>query len=447
MKKVLALLLVVAMVMASLAGCGGGAAASSAPADTAAKTEDAAAKTDDAAPAAEASGDVITVNWFAAMYSDGTEAFLRDAFDKFEAENPGIKVNMEIVGWDNIEERAVSLIGSNQAPDVMNGNGYSGYDDDGLLYAVEDIVSPELIADIMPDFYNNNKNADGVAMALPYLASVRNLYYSKPIFEECGIEKAPATWAEVEEDCKIILEKYNGEVYPWGLDATMTEGETMTAYYGWNAGGYFVDENDKWDVANQGNIDGLTFAKHLYDMGYTNANPCIELRDDMQKIFGEGKMAMLLTANFFPTLYPDLDLGIAPLPVKNAGDTPVTIGVQDGVCFFNDLAKAEKDTPEKLEAIKKVTEYFYSPEVYVDYMEVEGMLPATLSGAQLLVERDANKQGYLDALSSARFYPTYKPEWEETMNAFCEVAQKVITDAATPEEALQTLQDSLEKYN
>ena len=44
-------------------------------------------------------------------------------------------------------------------------------------------------------------------------------------------------------------------------------------------------------------------------------------------------------------------------------------------------------------------------------------------------------------------YPTYKPEWEETMNAFCEVAQKVITDAATPEEKnkLNTIAKFLER--
>lgn len=100
--------------------------------------------------ASAASGEDIVINFLGAQYSDKTEPYLKQVCADFEAANPGIKVNLEIVGWDNISSRATALVGAGQAPDIYNGGSASEYVPDGLLYNVKDIVSEELQADFYP---------------------------------------------------------------------------------------------------------------------------------------------------------------------------------------------------------------------------------------------------------------------------------------------------------
>ena len=175
MKKVLALILALTLVLSMFAACGKQEAPKTeepAPAkeETVEKTEEKAEE----APAA--SGEDIVINFLGAQYSDKTEPYLKQVCADFEAANPGIKVNLEIVGWDNISARATALIGAGQAPDIYNGGSASEYVPDGLLYNVKDICSDELLADFYPAFLDNNRDVgDGEVYAVPYLASVRAL--------------------------------------------------------------------------------------------------------------------------------------------------------------------------------------------------------------------------------------------------------------------------------
>ena len=254
MKKVLALFLALMMVLSLFTACAKQETTTTAEPNPA-ETETEAEQTTEEAPAA--SGEDIVINFLGAQYSDKTEPYLKQVCADFEAANPGIKVNLEIVGWDNISSRATALVGAGQAPDIYNGGSASEYVPDGLLYNVKDIVSEELQADFYPSFLDNNRDIDdGEVYAVPYLASVRALYCNAKIFKEVGIENPPKTWTEVEEACQKINDFYNGDVYAWGIDATTTEGQTMVAYYGWSNGGGYVDDDFNYTINCDANVEG-----------------------------------------------------------------------------------------------------------------------------------------------------------------------------------------------
>ena len=159
MKKVLALFLALMMVLSLFTACAKQETTTTAE-STPAETETEAEQTAEEAPAA--SGEDIVINFLGAQYSDKTEPYLKQVCADFEAANPGIKVNLEIVGWDNISSRATALVGAGQAPDIYNGGSASEYVPDGLLYNVKDIVSEELQADFYPSFLDNNRDiSDG----------------------------------------------------------------------------------------------------------------------------------------------------------------------------------------------------------------------------------------------------------------------------------------------
>ena len=95
--------------------------------------------------------------------------------------------------------------------------------------------------------------------------------------------------------------------------------------------------------------------------------------------------------------------------------------------------------------MQKLLDYYYSPEVYVDYMLMEGMLPATVSGAELLVERDPSKAGFVDSLSACKFYPSEKAIWGSVMDYVREAGQNVISGTMSAQEALDYAQSLCEE--
>lgn len=443
MKKFIALLLALLMVL-SLVACSSG---EKTPADDSAETP---AETPAEEPAEEggeeadtpSEGEPIDIHFVVAQYSDATGPYIEGVIDAFEAENPGITVTLEVIGWSDIGTRVNTMVSGNQAPDIYAGGSASTFLEDDLVYMADEIVSDELKADFYETFWNNNINQDlGEAVQIPFVASVRSLYCNKAIFDEVGIEETPKTWKDVEEACEKIYEFYGGEVYPWGVDATMTEGQTTIAYYGWNNGGGYVDEEGNYIINCEANVEGLEWAKKLYDNGWTNVAPATDLRDDMQKLVAGDKMAMLITANFFPALYPDCELLMGEIPYNDETmDHSVSMAVQDALIFFNSNAKAEEDTPERIAAIQKFVDFFYSAEQYLPFCQQEGLLPATASGIELLVEEDPSQEAYVSILENAQFYARAKADWNDCSTALCEAGGKIFSNQMSVQDALDEVQ-------
>ena len=79
------------------------------------------------------------------------------------------------------------------------------------------------------------------------------------MFEEMGIE-VPTTWAELEDAAQTILDFYDGEVYPWGIDMTTDEGQAAFAYYTWGNDGGFVDADGNWALNSDANVEAIEYA-------------------------------------------------------------------------------------------------------------------------------------------------------------------------------------------
>ena len=324
MKKFLALLLAAVMVFA-LAACGQQAAP--APAAEAPAAEAPAAE----APAAEAPAadegitlDVIicqygpnTQEWFLGKGMNGT-----NFVDKFEAENPGIKLNLEVISWNDVHQVVDTRIANNNAPDILNIDTFSEFVPDGLLMPVKDYCPEDLYNDFFPAFIAESV-IDDTVWAVPDLASARALFYNVDLLKDAGVE-VPTTWAELEDACQAILDYYNGDVYPWGIDMTTDEGQACFAYYAWGNGGGFVDADGNWALNSPENVEAVNFAVGLVNKGFTNPNPATETRYDLQDMFAAGKLAMLLTTNQLPTYVSDkggsINMATAGIPA-NEGKT------------------------------------------------------------------------------------------------------------------------------
>ena len=403
-----------------------------------------------AAVPAYAETDTIELDVIICQYGPNTnEWFLGSGMDgsnfvaKFEEANPGIKLNLDVVSWNDVYTEVDTRIANNNAPDILNIDVFANYANEGLLLPVSDYCPEELYNDFFPSFIDQSV-IDGTVWAVPDLASARALYYNVDIFEEVGIEP-PTTWAELEDACQAIIDFYDGEVYPWGIDMTTDEGQAAFAYYTWGNGGGFVDENGEWAVNSAENAEAINFALSLVQNGFTNPNPATQTRYDLQDMFAAGKLAMVIAPNSLPTYVADkggqINMATVGIPA-NEGKTSSSVGVMDRVMAFKD--DSAPDQAARNEAIGKFLQFFYDPENYVGWVSMEGFLPAVNSAVEALVASDESFGAWLDVLGSCQFYPTAKAEWDQVKQGVIAAEQNALTGADIQAE-LDALQAELVK--
>ena len=413
MKKIIAMLLVLSMALA-LAACGG----SAAPAATEAPKAEAPAAT--SAPAAPAADGKVTVTMIAAQYGPKTGDWWVDFEQKFEAANDGIDLVVDCVSWNDIYTVVNTRIANGQAPDLLNIDVFADYQADGLLLPAEDWCSAETYAKFFPSFLDQSV-IDGVVWAVPDLASARALYYNKDILAAAGVE-VPTTWDELTAACEAI-KAYDSSIYPWGIDMTTDEGQACFAYYAWNNGGGFVDDDGNWALNSAENVEAVKFSTGLVAAGLTNTDPSTETRYDLQELFAAGKMAMMIGPNQvskYCKANGNVNYGIASLPT-NGDMVPASVGVMDRImCFDNGYTDAE------LAAITKVVDAFYDDEPYAEWVLMEDFLPATTTGNELCAAADPGMSAWIDVIGSAKFYPAAKAEWADVKQGVIDVQQQVL---------------------
>ena len=145
-----------------------------------------------------------TNDWFTGTGMNGT-SFVK----KFEEANPGIKLNLEVVSWNDVYTVVSTRISNNNAPDILNLDSFADYANEGLLMPVKDYCPEELYNDFFPSFIEQSV-IDGTVWAVPDLASARALYYNVDLLEAAGVE-VPTTWAELEDVCQALVDFYGGD--------------------------------------------------------------------------------------------------------------------------------------------------------------------------------------------------------------------------------------------
>ena len=420
MKKIISLLLVLAMAL-TLVACGG---KTEAPAETQAAA---------AAPEAPAAAEKVEVTMIAAEYGGETAAWWADFVEKFNAANENINLVVDVVSWNDIYTVVNTRVANGEAPDLLNIDVFADFQADGLLLPAEEWVSEETYAKFFPSFLAESV-VDDVVWAVPDLASARALYYNADILEAAGVA-VPTTWEELKAACEAI-KAYDPEIYPWGVDMTTDEGQACFAYYAWNNGGGFVDADGNWALNSAENVEAVEFITGLVKDGLTNTDPTTETRYALQDMFATGKVAMMIGPNQISKYCEQnggINYGIASLPT-NGDKAGASVGVMDRImCFDNGY------TAEELAAVTAVVDAFYDDEPYAEWVLMEDFLPATSTGNELCAAADPGMAAWIDVIGSAKFYPTAKAEWADVKQGVIAVQQEVLL-GGNAQELLDALQ-------
>ena len=437
MKKILAALLAVCMVL-SLAACGKD---PTPPANSGTPSTPSGSST----PAPSGSGDKIEINVVAAQYGQNTNNWWADFQDEFNAAYENINLTVEVISWNDISTVVNTRVSNNDAPDILNIDIFADYVGDDLLRPIKDFVSDETYAKFYPAFIEQS-NIDGTIWAIPDLASARAMYYNKDILDAAGVE-VPTTWDELKAACEK-LKAYDSSIYPWGIDMTTDEGQAAFAYYIWNNGGDFTDADGNWTLNSDANVEAIEYAIGLVNDGYTNSDPANETRYNLQDLFGAGKLAMVIGPNSIPTYIADnyakantpeaeqINFAFTSIPT-NGGNPSVSAGVMDRFMVFD-----KGHSAEKLEVIKTFFDFFYDDTRYSEWVLMEGFLPATSTGGEIVASSDPAMAPWVEIVGSCKFYPVAKSEWDDVKQGVINVEQSALL-GGNVKELLDELQSNI----
>ncbi len=375
-----------------------------------------------------------------ASYTDAMTPYYTDLITRFEAANPGIKVDLDVVAWPEIGQKVKTLIASGQSPDVVNNDEFAGEAADGLLYKASEIVSPSTLADIIPAFMTNSQYK-GVAYAVPDLASARAFFYNKTILKGAGVMKPPATWAELTAAAIKIKKKYPS-VYPLALPLGVEEAQAeFTVWGGGNGARLYDTKTGKYTINTKKYLDALLFLKGLVDKKLTQPNPGKTNRTDgAWTLFAKGKVAMVDGGVFLPDWLSKnggaaIKWGAAAFP-HAPGQSDVTLGVQD---YFKGY-KANGHVAE----IRKFLDFLFVAQNYQGFLKAAGgFIPATKS-AGAIAAKDPIIGPYIALLPKAIFYPGTIGSWSTCKSA---IITQMGTAMLNPQKSLKAIQKKCDAAN
>jgi multiple sugar transport system substrate-binding protein len=345
----------------------------------------------------------------------------------------GVKVDLQVLDWNSIDQQVTTMIQNNQPPDVLNLNSFASYAKDGLLYPAEEILSSQIREDFLPAFVRGGEY-QGRLYGFPILSSARAFFYNKELLARAGIAEPPRTWDEFVNAARKIR-ALGKDTIGYALPLGPEEAQAEWSIWMWNNGGDWKS-GDRWTISSDKNLQTLQFLADLANKHkVTQINPGKTNRTDGAfQLFKDGKVGMVMG---FSPLAKQLDAegkvkyGVAAMPTNVA--TSVTLAVEDYLMAFK--------KPGTAEAIKRFLELYYQPETITRWIRAEGFLPVTKSGLEQM-RADAGLKPYLDALPNAKLVPTVDPAWDKVKLDVQQSIGLAVQPGGHPGKVLEQLQQN-----
>jgi len=247
------------------------------------------------ASGSEASGDASTINFWS-NHPGKSQAFEEELIARFQAENPGLTVNL-IDGGKNYEEvsqKFNAALSGNDVPDVvvLSDVWWFNYALTGAIepldghFEAAGVDSGDYVDSLLADY-----NWNGNHWALPYARSTPLFYYNKEVWAQAGLpDRGPATWQEFDEwGPRIQAVVGNGKLaHGWG-NAVDYLGWTFEGPI-WTFGGAYSDEFTlKFDDPNT-----IAAGEFLKNMIHTKKYAGVS--QDIANDFGAGILASTIAS-------------------------------------------------------------------------------------------------------------------------------------------------------
>lgn len=412
--KAVAVLLVVMMMATLLAGCGGGD-----------KKEEGAAK-----------GEQVTIR-FSHWRGEDSEIFNK-LIQKFQTENPNIKVEMSVTGSEAYIASSQAELQSSKGPDVFTTFPGSHFETLSKAGVYSDLTNQAFVKNFNPNLIIAGQK-DGKQLAVPYQLVYNLPVYNKALFEKYNLE-VPKDWDSFLAACETF--KKNG-ITPILIAA------------GDNSPGQFINtmlmnnqpDEKFWEKVLAGElkftddwyVKTLSDIKTLQDKGYFQEGALGSKKEGTVALFAQEKGAMLAQGSYMMSTVskqnPNLKQGLLGIIT-----TPADKAVYEGIHTTTFMMGINVKSKHQAEAAKFI-EFLTRPEIAAEYANGTGQM-LTVNGVQYDSPELKEQATWLD--KKTRFQPRFTITSPEIMKAV-EVSLQDVIGGMDPKQAAAKVQEAVEK--
>ncbi|HRW29739.1 MAG TPA: sugar ABC transporter substrate-binding protein, partial [Emcibacteraceae bacterium] len=367
---------------------------------------------------------------------------LRAQLDRFEEDNPGIRVDVISLSWGQAFEKLSMMIAGGQYPDVI----------EMPDFWLSRYVSAGQIADMTPYLEQTEFDDDleantfsygsirGRVYTVPYGYYLRAMLYNKKIFARAGIEKPPLTMDDFYEDAAKIsaLPGIYGYCHHGGRGGAVFYYWIMTTMNGSNR---FFDNEGKSTFYQPGAAKGLTLIRDIYKNGYAPKDSLNWGLNETVSGFYSGTCAMLhQTPDALTSLrkrMDDDDYGSAPMPLGPGGNSFPHLGYIGWSVLEGSSNKA---------AAFKLVRHLLSRENNRAWAERSGLVPIYKGLSENIFDADGIGAGWLQTTKDPHYQyminPNYLPDIAEFDSIeVVQSGQAMMLGEQTPEETARAWAD------
>lgn len=391
----------------------------------------------DGSSAAASSGGVVVIKYISSTILESPEGdFEQKVIDDFNAQNNGVKVEVEGVATGDLLNKYTALATTNQMPDFY-------MDDIKDTAQLVDMGIAEDVRNVFDSNYLNSFTAaalagvtvNGVPSGIPWFSTAQGIVYRTDLFAAAGV-KVPTTWDELVAAAKQLTGNDKYGIALVGTKDSSGAGRFQYVLRNFGVDEFTQDSSGKWqtDIGSDNYVAALKAFTDLDTVdgvvppGVTETGYAAAVN-----LLASGQAAMLITGSnaigAITSKAPELkgSLGSFPIPAVNRAVT-----TQSGYGFFVSPTSEHKD------AVAKFLQFMVSDEKAIEFSKLTGRLPTLTTAAQNPeISQDLALGGFLKSLTAADvvYIAPPIPGYGEINDIEGEAFQSVFTGSATPEQA------------
>ncbi len=421
-RKTIILILCIVMLAGVLSGCGGN--------KEGAKDNENGSKSSD---------EEVTLTF--GLWDKYQEPVLREIADKFEEENPNIKIDLQLTPfgqyWTKLETAATGEV----LPDIfwLNGPNIVKYASNDILLPLDEMVEKdEFDLEEFPEGLVDLYTVDEKLYGIPKDWDLTALWYNKKYFDEKGLDypNDEWTWDDMVEAARELTDESKG-IYGIAARPDTQEGLYNSIP---QAGGSIISEDRKksgYDTKEA--IEGTQIWIDLIEEGIS---PTLEEQADTYEVdmFKAGKLAMINAASWNVPVFMEND------EIKDDIDVEVMPLIKERAATIHGLANVISANTEHPDEAWEFVKYLGGKEANEIWAKSGAVIPARTEVLDIWKEAypNLNLQAFIDQLDYAEIYPVSKdtPKWNDLEN---EYIKKIWNGDMSVEEGLKKLSEEMDK--
>lgn len=363
------------------------------------------------------------------LWAQGAEAEKLPALLKqFEAENPGVKVNVTPIPWDAAHNKYQTAVAGGVTPDIGQlGTTWMGEFGSALAPVPGDLGAGAFYPGAV-----SSTQVRGGTYAVPWYVDTPVLYYRTDLAARAGYRQAPATWADFKAMAKALQVKAGAE-YGVSLGAKDFQGFLPFA---WSNGAALTSADGRsWTIDEPAMVEAVRFYQSFFAEGIADKSPSND-PGAHEAAFVNGSVPMFIGGPFETAELAKAGgksfAGKYATAVLPRGKSSTSFVGGSNLAVFSKSANPA--------AAWKLIRFLSAPQTQVAWYKATGDLPSVQAAwSDPALGGDPKLAVFGQQLKSVDSPPA-TAEWTQVQSAGDAQMERVMVSGADPAQAVQALQ-------